>query len=450
MNKFLENIPPRSRLYNLPPMGEGTNNTESLTSYVSRLSTAHNLKIGVLFSKIIFPFLNKENFSRNAFNSRRACAYNNYGQRSKDLVKALGDLTSIKNLEHHTLIDFSFFLSEYEVRYYKYWCPFCFQELKDSDLQIFEKLLWSFDAVEVCLEHNCILVCSCPSCNTVQYPLTSNIGFCYKCNSWLGSSEFTNFETLSNEYFTWQKWIIDNISELLLLTKYDRTFINGKWENYSINIKKYINRVLDKYHLTRKEFSLLSNICLSTLNSWEKGKQRASLISLLKICYLTRTSLLQFLSLKYEMSESVKRLPEFIYNDVNYKTKEKLSLEKLRQELTRTIDAKDQPPPSLSQLARSLGYKKSETIRTRLPHESEIIVNNYKKYKHEENVRRKDEIRNIILKLIENDVYPSQKKIEEELGKTSYFWQSPNRKLLNDICNELGVLRKKVLTNRKS
>src|SRR5438105_13804339 len=38
-------MPPRSRLYSLEPIGIGTPQTESLTSYISRLAAAHGVRV---------------------------------------------------------------------------------------------------------------------------------------------------------------------------------------------------------------------------------------------------------------------------------------------------------------------------------------------------------------------------------------------------------------------
>ncbi|MEK5441206.1 hypothetical protein [Fredinandcohnia sp. FSL W7-1320] len=50
---------PVSRLFSLPPIGKGTPYIESLTSYIIRLSEAHNVTPGILIGKEITPLLNK-------------------------------------------------------------------------------------------------------------------------------------------------------------------------------------------------------------------------------------------------------------------------------------------------------------------------------------------------------------------------------------------------------
>src|SRR5208283_2247871 len=48
-------LPPRSRLYNLDPVGLGTGFVESLTSYFSRLAEAHSVSAGALNHRELLP-----------------------------------------------------------------------------------------------------------------------------------------------------------------------------------------------------------------------------------------------------------------------------------------------------------------------------------------------------------------------------------------------------------
>ena len=48
-------ISPRSRLYQLEPIGFGTGSVEGLTSYVMRLAAAHAVWVGDLVGRELFP-----------------------------------------------------------------------------------------------------------------------------------------------------------------------------------------------------------------------------------------------------------------------------------------------------------------------------------------------------------------------------------------------------------
>ncbi|MBT2685306.1 TniQ family protein [Bacillus sp. ISL-37] len=441
----MQKIPPRSRLYNIPPIGTGTAHIESLTSYTSRLVNAHNLNTGVFFTKIIFPYLGKDTFPRDGINPRKSCSLNNYNQSSKELVNALTDLTTNRNLEKHTLLDFSSFLSTYEIRSNKYWCPHCFQELKDKNLPIYEKLLWVFEIVEVCHIHNCELICKCPTCNTNQYHLSRNsiMGHCYKCGSWLGYRESRNNTDILKEHLHWQQYIIENLEALLLLDEIERKKINDIWVNYEENIMECFKKILNNHNITKGNFFKLIKVPDRLYYYWKNGEQRLSLNTLIKLCYVTNNQLSKFLFMQVQANPTLTPLPDFVYNNIRNKNYKKFELEELRNKILSVINDTNQPPISLSQLTKSLGYKKPETLRSKLPYETDIIVKNFNNYINDEKQKRRNEIRKAVENLFKNGIYPSQKKVEEELGIPSYFWKNSNRKILNEVCVEIGIIRKK-------
>ena len=52
-------MPPRSRLYSLEPIGIGTPQTESLTSYISRLAAAHSVRVRDLVVDELFAHIKR-------------------------------------------------------------------------------------------------------------------------------------------------------------------------------------------------------------------------------------------------------------------------------------------------------------------------------------------------------------------------------------------------------
>lgn len=437
-------MPERSSLFNLKPIGIGTPDVESLTSYTSRLSTAHNFTLGVFFSKIVYPQINKEFIPRDGIGARKASAFNNSYNGAKELLKALHELTMSEDLGRLTLINFDQCLSKYELRAKKSWCPDCLEEWKNGKEIIYEKLIWSFDIVEVCITHKCKLRSYCAHCQTEQFQLhrTGKIGYCYKCNLWLGLSSFSKSDTLSDEYFLWQKWIINNITELLLLETQERIKINEIAINYSENISEYIEQIKINYDVTKAEIADIANVPDRMFYYWKHGKQKASLYSLLKLCYTTNNSVVEILSTDYKLSSSIKKLPEFLFDkNLPRKNKKKYSIEKLREELNKIINDNNNPSPSLSQVAKLLDFKKPENLRKKLPEETDIIIQKYREYKNKQKEEKKNEIRKVIVNLVKQGIYPSQKLIGEALNIPSMFWKNKNRDILNELCEELGVVR---------
>src|SRR4051812_5022780 len=101
-------VPPRSRLFNLKPIGVGTPMVECLTSYFSRLAEAHCLSPGVLNQH---ELMLRGAGARNMFSCKtngRARSYTS-GINGKDSVAAnfvsvLGNLTGRGDLKYLSMI----------------------------------------------------------------------------------------------------------------------------------------------------------------------------------------------------------------------------------------------------------------------------------------------------------------------------------------------------------
>src|SRR5258708_38962642 len=69
------------------------------------------------------------------------------------------------------------------------WCPACLAEWKDQDMQIYEPMVWTFQAVTTCMKHHRKLEDHCPHCDRRQ-PLIrpqAALDHCVRCHTWLGS-----------------------------------------------------------------------------------------------------------------------------------------------------------------------------------------------------------------------------------------------------------------------
>src|SRR5712692_1523615 len=92
-------MPPRSRLYCLAPLGMGTVEVESLTSYIQRLAWAYRVSSWVLVVQEVLPLYNgpygfhlsPDRFG--GFGRTRAMGLNGTGELASVWVKILGQLT---------------------------------------------------------------------------------------------------------------------------------------------------------------------------------------------------------------------------------------------------------------------------------------------------------------------------------------------------------------------
>lgn len=160
-------IPPRSRLYSLEPIGVETSNTESIGSYVTRLAQEHcvtpkKLIMGeiapVIMDDKYHPQMLSKNISTLFSNSDAKPGINGMRKMTRSLVDALEQLTLRQDLRYLSCLTWKGVIRERGLfRQNKAWCPQCFEQWRKENKTIYEPLLWSFKDVNYCLQHNCKL-----------------------------------------------------------------------------------------------------------------------------------------------------------------------------------------------------------------------------------------------------------------------------------------------------
>jgi hypothetical protein len=102
-------IPARSRLYPLEPIGMGTPQVESLSSYLARLAEGHSVLLSKLVRREILPCFGRPHLRGNitAFWMNYARAMNGLSRWAKDLVQVLEELTKQPDLHLLTLLPWS-------------------------------------------------------------------------------------------------------------------------------------------------------------------------------------------------------------------------------------------------------------------------------------------------------------------------------------------------------
>jgi hypothetical protein len=444
-NKILSK---RSKFFNLAAVGIGTSEIECLTSYISRLSRTHNLSVGMFLSKAVWPEIssNKLLVTNPEQIGKKSSALNNYHESAKELLKILKALTTNNDLDLLTVFDFNNILHAYELGGKKKWCPDCLLNRKQLNKIIYHKLIWTFEIVEVCTRHRCKLVSSCFHCGATQYLLhpKSIEGYCQWCFSFLGGK---GVEKVTNEsgYLDWQEWIVNNIGALLSLNKHKRSIINAKI--IADLIKSFLNKMKEVTGLNKKDIAIFGRFSDSNFCSWQRGEYYPSFYSLLRLCFMSNVMLIDLYGENYKISPSIRTLPFYVLDRGNVKNARKYGKEELKGKLNEIINDTTSPPPSLASVARQLGYKKPETIRAKLPSETDIIVNNYENYRMEMvNMNRKAiylDIKTQVIKLLEQGIYPSITKLEKALDKPAIFRSVSHKEMLENIFKEMGVKRAK-------
>ncbi|MBE4906942.1 TniQ family protein [Bacillus luteolus] len=442
MERNYQGIKKRSAFFNIPAIGVYTKDIECLTSYISRLCELHNITVGVFVEKVIFPQTPKQKLLSKTGNhfGKKSAALNNSHASAKEIVRIIKILTGNKIVNLLTLVDYNSVFSKFELDGVKKWCPRCLEDWEKSREPLYSKLLWCFKEVKVCIEHRCMLLSSCFKCDTLQLPIHAKgrEGYCQKCQVFLGEGA-ANSLTKEDDCFLWNEWLVKNIGELISLDTMERKVI----KNNKDSIHTFLNEIKERTGLTKNLIAKEGKFDPGNFCYWQRGETKPSLLSLSRLCYMTNTSLLDYFTEQYLLKPPLKRLPKYLESPKNV-NKSKYKDEELKKILKIIIAENVSEPPSLSQVARSLGYKKPETIKLRFPQECDIIIDRYQSHRakatKEKRINIKNDIRRTILELIDQNIYPSYTSVGESLKNPSLFRNNIYKEMVKEIFNELNII----------
>jgi hypothetical protein len=440
-------LPKRSRLYHLPPVGVGTPFVESLTSYIARLAKSHSVFPGILLSKEIVPLVPKVYRSTNLFGTRNLTgAVNGTGTMALDLVQALETLTLRNDLPFLTLISWTNVLPQRKLlRPVRAWCPACYEEWRSTKQIIYEPLMWSIEALTLCPLHRKRLHFQCPHCRCQLSPLApySQPGYCSKCLKWLGissNSEQSNNKPLGEEELVWQIFVSDSIGKLLTAAPHlPQPLLR---ERMAQAFCTYVTQVTEG---NIAAFARLLQIPKNKVWMWHSGKVLPQLNVLLKVCYCLRTSVLNFL-LKDTVEENVSlmtTLPQTqVVNQFTQPPHVESDLNRVQRLLEGVLQGDEEPPPPMTEVAKHLGYDK-RVLRRRFPGLCRAISAQYLEYKKEARVERIkqccEEVQQAVKHLYTQGVYPSEANVSKTLARPGCFRDKEVRAALQQARCQLGV-----------
>lgn len=180
---------PRSTLHALMPMGQGTPEVESLTSYFCRLAHSHGMTARNLAAWTLQyyeqPIPDDFKWFRRSFSGTSA--------ETEQWAAWLAELTGIANLDHLTLAPWCHLISHPGLTPASdRWCPCCLTEDRANQQSPYLRLNWDLAPMTACLRHKVGLVSKCPHCgksNVRNRASTVVVGYCTSCGGFLGDAE---------------------------------------------------------------------------------------------------------------------------------------------------------------------------------------------------------------------------------------------------------------------
>jgi hypothetical protein len=180
---------PRSTLHALTPIGLGTGDVESLTSYFCRLAHSHGMTARNLAAWMLThheqPIPDDFKWFRRSFSGMSV--------ETEQWAASLAELTGIANLDHLTLVPWRQLISNPSLAPVSdRWCPCCLSDDKAQQQLPYLRLNWDLAPVTACLRHKVQLVSECPHCgksNVRNRATVVVVGYCTSCGGFLGDAE---------------------------------------------------------------------------------------------------------------------------------------------------------------------------------------------------------------------------------------------------------------------
>jgi TniQ len=433
----IPDIPRRSRLYSLPPLGLNSSLVESLTSYIGRLAYEHHLEVGTLIQYTIAPILGKRYIAEDKSRSvssflRFAGPMNGNSIMASDWVGALESLTLRADLAFLTLLVGANALSQRDLlQPVRQWCPLCYEGWRSQGATVYEPLLWSINGITICPEHCQPLERCCPRCSSPLPWLAwrSRPGYCSSCGRWLGRAS-GHSQVEEKERFTAETVgaFLAQLPQLPL----------------SVPREGVIRSLRDLIAATTggniAAFSRSLGLPRTTLWELVQGYFPPSLPFLLQLCYQFRLSLLQFLSGIKREDIAPAAAPLSQEQIRKRDLRRPLDREKVQKALEDILADRQCMPLSTREVARRLGYP-VRTIKEYFPMQCREIARRYAEYRKQQGQRRITDLR---LRIHEAacDVHgqmltPTYRRVGTVLNTPGCFREREARRALLASCSRL-------------
>jgi len=442
-------LPARTRLFNLEPIGIGTAHVECITSYITRLAAEHMIPPWFIVSKDIAPRMSRKTLSEPSGHSdlygKMGASLNGVSSTAAEVVNALEDLTGRADLAELTMQRWRHVLAPTGLlRRYRAWCPICFEEWKAQGKPIYEPLLWTLKETDACVDHFVPLVTQCPKCHKVHGPLTwfSKPGLCPRCKGWLGCPASKHNFQHSHPVASINEWHrYKSLAAGHLVAVRPRQITPTTTEMFSHNIRFLRDQVFEG---NVSEFCRMVHHSRFTINNWAAGKQLPQLLSVLFLAHLFRVLPQHLLNseLSGERPIEVRECPPPVMMRVK-RCNRKMDREGLRTYLQLTLNANIDPPPSFRRICIKAQIDQGHAANS-FPDLARAFMDRYKRYVNARAVEQRRKIvaslHQAIASVMARGEFPTFRRIRKKLEDPNWTLQKWVRIELKRIAAESVLL----------
>lgn len=298
---------PRSVLHALEPIGLGTAQVESLTSYFCRLTNSHACTTNDLTQLVIDKveqgrwntYYAGDGKSRFVWHER---SVSGVGDGALTWASVLSELTGISGLDRLTLLPLRSVLAPKALMAQQArWCPHCLDEDLRSGKTPYLRLAWDIGVNKFCATHRTRLVSQCGQCKRSNVRHTANFvvpGWCTACDHFLGYPEQLGPDTKGQEEEVILLEQSQKIGELLAISS------NGLEPRFQADLQG-LHTAIEK--LTDEldggvcaHFAKRIGMRKSTIHNWRVEKSTLTLDALVRLAIHCNISLPQLVQGRLE------------------------------------------------------------------------------------------------------------------------------------------------------
>lgn len=446
-------MPPRSRLYHLPPIGLGTPYVESLTGFIARLAEAHSVSPRALILRELVPLLRSTRLSApmigglSSFWWAEARALNGTRTQAQDWVQVLETLTLRNDLRFLTFLPWAEVLdSKKLLRRTRAWCPACYGEWRAASQVVYDPLLWAVAAVTACPRHHRRLRLQCEGCGRLLPTLASRArsGHCPHCDRWLGAppegARGLNAALGAAELAS-QMAVVEAIGAMVAAAP-------------DLSVPPRRERIIQAISALVQQVGAGNLAALARRGSlpkdvmwrWHRGRAVPRLDSLLRLCLNLGTTPLRLLTSGGDIVDRNQRTSAPVTRGQTQPPppRKPCDAQRVRRALTRVVDRHESPPPCMREVARRLGLE-SANLYQRFPDICRAISARFQEYRMTRTLHRRqilcDAVRAATFTLHEQGLYPSHDRVETLLPVRAAL-RLPDLKLARlEALRDLGLTR---------
>ncbi|WP_223553923.1 TniQ family protein [Lysinibacillus sphaericus] len=421
----------RNKVYNLEPIGKGTEYVESLASYITRLADIHNLSVSTFLKMVISPLLERGHIKRElstGISKGIANFINENGIITLECVNALEELTSRNDIINLTMLNWTGIFHQDIRSKNRKWCPKCLEQMRIDTQEIYEPLIWCLADIIKCNIHKIQLQDKCPDCNRELPYFHSNlqIGYCQYCKCWLGSANDSLYEELTEE----EQFI--NLNYIQLIKEAPKLEVFPTSNFFSM----YINKTKGNLKIrSKKEFSDILSVTYISLARWMRNEFLPNRKNLLNVMFKLNCTLYDAI---YDSDSTPINKTRFDDKRKSEKTNKLMFEKKLVEAL------KDSEPKSLTFISEQNGYY-IDYAKRHYPELAKKIQENYLAYMKRTKLAKQIEIETILRKALDIDPPISLKQLLKEKQITS----RTARLYAPGLCKKISLRYKEYLTQLK-